>query len=176
MKYIPYKDRKAFAADLKTVYAAVNEETAMNNLIDMKEQWSGKYPNAIKSWEDNWDTISTFFAFPDYIRKIIYTTNAIESLNSQFRKVTKTKSSPKVKLTLKRIKKATGYQVYILKKKNGKKAVVKRFTKKVSFTIKSKKLRNKKKLFVKVRGYVLVGGKKKYGKWSSVKKIKIKNK
>ena len=91
MKYIPYKDRKAFAADLKTVYAAVNEETAMNNLIDMKEQWSGKYPNAIKSWEDNWDTISTFFAFPDYIRKIIYTTNAIESLNSQFRKVTKTK-------------------------------------------------------------------------------------
>ena len=91
MKYIPYKDRKAFAADLKTVYAAVNEETAMNNLIDMKEQWSGKYPNAIKSWEDKWDTISTFFAFPDYIRKIIYTTNAIESLNSQFRKVTKTK-------------------------------------------------------------------------------------
>lgn len=91
MKYIPYKDRKAFAGDLKTVYAAVNEETAMNNLIDMKEQWADKYPNAIKSWEDNWDTISTFFAFPNYIRKIIYTTNAIESLNSQFRKVTKTK-------------------------------------------------------------------------------------
>lgn len=91
MKYIPYKDRKAFAADLKTVYAAVNEESAMNNLLDIKESWSDKYPNAIKSWEDNWDTISTFFAFPNYIRKIIYTTNAIESLNSQFRKVTKTK-------------------------------------------------------------------------------------
>ena len=91
MKYIPYKDRKAFAADLKTIYGAINEETAMNNLIDMKEQWADKYPNAIKSWEDNWDTISTFFAFPNYIRKIIYTTNAIENLNSQFRKVTKTK-------------------------------------------------------------------------------------
>lgn len=91
MKYIPYKDRKAFATDLKAVYNAVNEDAALENLISAKEKWGNKYPNAIKSWEDNWDNLITFFAFPEYIRKIMYTTNAIESLNSQFRKVTKTK-------------------------------------------------------------------------------------
>lgn len=91
MRYIPYKDRKAFATDLKAVYGAVNEEIALENLIAAKEKWEKKYPNAIKSWEDNWDNLITFFAFPDFIRKIMYTTNAIESLNSQFRKVTKTK-------------------------------------------------------------------------------------
>lgn len=91
MKYIPYKDRRAFVADLKGIYKAVNEEVAMDNLLSLKEKWSSKYPNAVKSWEDNWDNLSTFFAFSDNIRKIIYTTNVIESLNSQFRKVTKTK-------------------------------------------------------------------------------------
>lgn len=91
MKYIPYKDRKAFVADLKGIYKAVNEDVAMDNLLSLKERWSSKYPNAVKSWEDNWDNLSTFFAFPDNIRKIIYTTNTVESLNSQFRKVTKTK-------------------------------------------------------------------------------------
>lgn len=91
MKYIPYKDRKAFVADLKGVYTAVNEEIAMDNLLAMKDRLGNKYPNAIKSWEDNWDNLSTFFAFPGNIRKIIYTTNVIESLNSQFRKITKTK-------------------------------------------------------------------------------------
>jgi transposase-like protein len=91
MKYIPYKDRKAFVSDLKGIYKAVNEEVAMDNLLSLKDKWSNKYPNAVKSWEDNWDNLSTFFAFPDNIRKIIYTTNTIESLNSQFRKVTKTK-------------------------------------------------------------------------------------
>lgn len=91
MKYIPYKDRKLFLADLKNVYTAINEEVAMDNLLSMKDKWSGKYPNAIKRWEDNWDNLSTFFAFTGNIRKLIYTTNVIESLNSQFRKVTKTK-------------------------------------------------------------------------------------
>ncbi|WP_346930675.1 IS256 family transposase [Clostridium sp.] len=91
MKYIPYKDRKVFVSDLKTVYSAVNEDSAMNNLMSLKDKWDKKYPNAVKSWEDNWDNLSTFFAFPNNIRKIIYTTNVIESLNSQFRKVTKTK-------------------------------------------------------------------------------------
>lgn len=91
MKYIPYKDKKVFVADLKAVYGAVNEDIALENLISAKDKWGNKYPNAIKSWEDNWDNLITFFAFPDYIRRIIYTTNAIESLNSQFRKVTKTK-------------------------------------------------------------------------------------
>ena len=91
MKYIPYKDKKAFAKDLKAVYGAVNEDAALENLMDAKEKWESKYPNATKSWEDNWDNLVTFFMFPDYIRKIMYTTNAIESLNSQFRKITKTK-------------------------------------------------------------------------------------
>ena len=91
MKYVPYKDKKAFVADLKAVYGSVNEEAALENLQYAKEKWGKKYPNAIKSWEDNWDNLITFFVFPDYIRKIMYTTNAIESLNSQFRKVTKTK-------------------------------------------------------------------------------------
>jgi putative transposase len=91
MKYIPHKDKKAFAKDLKAVYGAVNEDLALENLNLAKEKWASKYPNAIKSWEDNWDNLITFFVFPDYIRRIIYTTNAIESLNSQFRKVTKTK-------------------------------------------------------------------------------------
>ena len=91
MKYIPYKDKKAFARDLKTVYGAVNEDEAYENLQGMREKWGDKYPNAINSWEDNWDNLITFLAFPDYIRKIMYTTNSIESLHSQFRKVTKTR-------------------------------------------------------------------------------------
>jgi len=91
MKYIPYKDRKAFVADLKGIYKAVNEEVAMESLLSLRDTWGNKYPNAVKTWEDNWDNLSTFFAFTNNIRKIIYTTNVIESLNSQFRKVTKTK-------------------------------------------------------------------------------------
>ena len=59
--------------------------------MELKEKWDSKYPHAIKSWEDNWDNLSTFFEFSPHIRKIIYTSNVIESLNSQFRKVTKTK-------------------------------------------------------------------------------------
>lgn len=91
MKYIPFKDRKSFAKDLKSIYSAINEEEGMENLLGIKEKWGNKYPNAIKSWEYNWDNLSTFFEFQENIRKIIYTTNVIESLNSQFRKVTKTK-------------------------------------------------------------------------------------
>jgi len=91
IKYIPYKDKKAFVADLKKIYGAVNEDVATNELIALKEKWGSKYPNAVSSWEDNWDDLITFFAFPDFIRKIMYTTNVIESLNSQFRKITKNK-------------------------------------------------------------------------------------
>lgn len=91
IKYIPHKDKKAFVADLKKIYGAVNEEVATNELIALREKWGSKYPNAVSSWEDNWDDLITFFAFPDFIRKIMYTTNVIESLNSQFRKVTKNK-------------------------------------------------------------------------------------
>lgn len=92
MKYVNYKDMKLFAADLKTIYTSVTEEEAYGKLIDFKEKWGKKYPAAIKSWEDNWDILSTFFAYPAGIRKIIYTTNIIEGVNRQFRKVTKTKA------------------------------------------------------------------------------------
>ena len=91
MKYVACKDRKAFAADLKTIYRSTNEEQAIENLISVKDKWVDKYPYAIKSWEDNWDTLATLFIFPPETRKIMYTTNVIESLNSQYRKVTKTK-------------------------------------------------------------------------------------
>lgn len=91
-KFVSYKDIKPFMADLKLVYTAVTEESALENLMSFKEKWGKKYPAAIKSWEDNWDILSTFFAYPAAIRKIIYTTNIIEGLHRQFRKVTKTKS------------------------------------------------------------------------------------
>lgn len=91
MKYVACKDRKVFAADLKTIYRSTNEEQAIENLISVRDKWVDKYPYAIKSWEDNWDTLATLFIFPPETRKIMYTTNVIESLNSQYRKVTKTK-------------------------------------------------------------------------------------
>lgn len=91
-RYVSYKDIKAFVADLKTIYTAVSEDEALENLLVAKEKWGAKYPAAIKSWETNWDSLATFFIFPAEIRKIIYTTNAIEALHRQFRKVTKTKA------------------------------------------------------------------------------------
>ena len=91
-RFVSYKDIRAFMADLKTVYTALTEEAALENLEAFKEKWGKKYPGAIKSWEDNWDILSTFFAYPPEIRKIIYTTNIIEGLNRQFRKVTKAKT------------------------------------------------------------------------------------
>ena len=90
-KYVSYKHIKEFVADLKLVYGAVNEEAALEKLMDFKEKWQKEYPSAVK-WEDNWDILSTFFAYPVEIRKIIYTTNIIEGLHRQFRKVTKTKA------------------------------------------------------------------------------------
>lgn len=91
-KYVSYKHLKEFARDFKTVYTAVNEETAMHNLKELGKKWSKQYPYAIKNWEANWDVLSPFFSYPEEIRRIMYTTNIIESLHRQFRKVTKTKT------------------------------------------------------------------------------------
>lgn len=91
-KFVGYKHLKAFMKDLKTVYQATTEEQALNQLSIFKENWGKQYPTAIRSWEDNWDILSTYFDYPVEIRKVIYTTNAIEGLNRQFRKVTKTKT------------------------------------------------------------------------------------
>lgn len=90
-KYIPSKDMKPFCADLKTIYRAKDEDTGYKALQEMKEKWK-EYEIYLKSWEVNWKELSTFFAYPEEIRRIMYTTNAIESLNRQFRKVTKTTS------------------------------------------------------------------------------------
>ena len=92
-RFVSYKDIKALMADLKLVYTAVTEDEALNYLIRFKEKWSKSYPSCVKTWEDNWDILSTFFAYPAEIRKIIYTTNIIEGLNRQFRQITKNKPS-----------------------------------------------------------------------------------
>lgn len=92
LKYVPDKDRKAFAKDLKTIYQAVNEEKALEALDRVTEKWTPKYPNSTKRWKDNWDVISPIFKFSDTVRKVIYTTNAIESLNSTYRKLNRQRS------------------------------------------------------------------------------------
>ncbi len=91
-KYVSYKHIKEFVADLKRIYTSINEETARERLIEFKDKWGKEYPSSVRSWEENWDILATFFAYPPEIRKIIYTTNIIEGLHRQFRKVTKTKS------------------------------------------------------------------------------------
>ncbi|TGG85787.1 IS256 family transposase [Geotoga petraea] len=92
MRFVSYKDSKEFARDLKTVYRAVDEKTGYENLQELKNKWGDKYPVSLKSWEENWHVLSSFFQFSQPIRKIMYTTNTIESLNRQYRKYTKTKS------------------------------------------------------------------------------------
>ena len=92
-RYVSYKDIKAVMADLKRVYQAINEDEAKNALREFKEKWTNTYPSCVRSWEENWDILSTFFAYPAEVRKIIYTTNIIEGLNRQFRKITKNKPS-----------------------------------------------------------------------------------
>lgn len=92
VKFISYKDLKEFCNDLKKIYTSSNEKAGYEELQKVKDKWKDKYPSALKTWEDNWDAICPFFQFSDGIRKIMYTTNTIESLNRQFRKYTKTKS------------------------------------------------------------------------------------
>ena len=92
-RYLSYKDIKEFNADLKLVYTAVNEDAALQALSSLEEKWGDKYLLAIKSWRKNWEELSTFFKYPPEIRRIIYTTNAMEGYNRQLRKVTKTKTA-----------------------------------------------------------------------------------
>ena len=92
LKYVPDKDRKAFAADLKTIYQASDERKALAALDTITEKWAPKYPNSMKRWRDNWDAISPIFKFSTAVRKVIYTTNAIESLNSTYRRLNRQRS------------------------------------------------------------------------------------
>ena len=91
-KYVSYKDIKALMANLKRVYQAVDEQSALAALDDFAEIWDKKYPKISKSWRENWANLSTYFKFPEELRRLIYTTNAIEGFNRQLRKVTKSKA------------------------------------------------------------------------------------
>jgi putative transposase len=91
-KYVVWKDRKRFLADLKLVYNAINRDMAYEALEEFAQKWNAKYAYAIKSWKDNWEELTAYFDYPMEIRRIIYTTNVIESLNSSIRKYTKTKT------------------------------------------------------------------------------------
>ncbi len=92
LKYVSYQDRKEFSKWLKSIYQAPTEETALASLDELKERWGDEYPLAVGVWERNWDRIRTMFRFSAEIRRLIYTTNPIESYNRQLRKVTKNRS------------------------------------------------------------------------------------
>ena len=92
LKYAGEKNKKEFANDLKTIYHAPSEDAALEQLERVTEKWGSEYPNAMKSWYKNWGVISPIFKFSTQVRKVIYTTNAIESLNSGYRRLNKQRS------------------------------------------------------------------------------------
>ncbi len=89
LKFVPWKDYKAITADLKRIYQSITEDEALLSLDQFEQRWDNKYPSISRSWRSNWQNVSTLFNYPDDIRKAIYTTNAIESLNSVIRKAIK---------------------------------------------------------------------------------------
>ncbi|WP_024790236.1 IS256 family transposase [Lebetimonas sp. JH292] len=93
LKYVASKDKKEFMKDLKKVYQAISKEQAETELDNIEEKWGDKYPIVIKSWRNKWNNLSNYFKYPKPIRKVIYTTNIIESVHRQFRKLTKTKGA-----------------------------------------------------------------------------------
>lgn len=92
LKHVSSKDKKKFAADLKTIYQAPSEKSGYEKMLEVTEKWKPSYPHAMKSWEVNWDVISPIFKFSADVRKVIYTTNAIESLNSTYRRLNRQRS------------------------------------------------------------------------------------
>jgi transposase-like protein len=92
LKYAGEKNKKEFAKDLKTIYHAPSEDAGRNKLLEVTKKWEKIYPNSMKSWEKNWDVISPIFKFSNTVRKIIYTTNAVESLNSTYRRLNRGRS------------------------------------------------------------------------------------
>jgi putative transposase len=93
VKYVSYKDRKRVIIDLKVIYQAISEEQALQGLDEFEQKWDKQYPMIGKTWRSNWTRISPFFAYPAEVRKIIYTTNTIESMNNGVRKVTKNRGA-----------------------------------------------------------------------------------
>ena len=92
-RFVSWKDIKQVVADLKKIYTSVTLDEAEENLLQFSEKWRKQYPSCVKSWEENWEVLSTFYEYPPEVRKIIYTTNIIEGLNRQFRQITKNKPS-----------------------------------------------------------------------------------
>ena len=92
LKYVADKDKKEFASDLKTIYTAPDEKTGLKQLETVTKKWEVHYPNAMKRWTDNWDVITPIFKFSSEVRKVIYTTNSIESLNSSYRRLNRQRS------------------------------------------------------------------------------------
>jgi transposase-like protein len=93
LKYVVWKDRKAFAADLKAIYRAPTRELAETQLLQLAEKWGDKYAIAVRSWEAHWEELATMFDYTPEIRRLIYTTNIIEAYNRQLRKVTKNRGA-----------------------------------------------------------------------------------
>ncbi len=93
LKFVSWKDRKAIAKDLKSVYCAITEEQALQNLNEFHDIWGAKYPHIKQSWLNHWNELSTFYKYPEAIKKLIYTTNPIESLNSTIKRKTRSKGS-----------------------------------------------------------------------------------
>jgi transposase-like protein len=93
LKNVASKNQKEFMTDLKTVYQAISKDSAEFNLLQLDEKWGKKYPMVIKSWQQNWDNLTTYFKYSPEVRRLIYTTNPIEGFPSQIRKYTKTKGS-----------------------------------------------------------------------------------
>lgn len=91
LRYVPWKDRKAVAKDLRTIYTAANADSAAQALDEFEDKWGQRYPTIVRSWRSNWERVTPFMAFPAHIRRAIYTTNAIEALNRQLRKILKTR-------------------------------------------------------------------------------------
>jgi transposase-like protein len=89
LKYVSYKDYKAVCSDLKGIYRSPTEEIALDRLNDFSKKWDSKYPTISKSWEAKWVHLSVFFQYPQEIRTVIYTTNAVESLHSSLRKISR---------------------------------------------------------------------------------------
>ncbi|WP_227826926.1 transposase, partial [Clostridioides sp. ZZV15-6383] len=92
LNYVSYKNRKEFAKDLKKVYDAITEEVALSELLLLEEKWDNQYAIALRSWLSNWNELATYFKYPQEIRRLIYTTNSMESYNRLLIKVTKSKS------------------------------------------------------------------------------------
>jgi transposase-like protein len=93
LKYVAWNSRKAFMGDLKLVYKAMTEQEGLQALDHLESTWGKRYPQAVATWRNHWPYLSTFFAYPECIRRTIYTTNAVEAVHRQMRKVTKTKAA-----------------------------------------------------------------------------------